>query len=129
MAQCSQCGSQNLEFKSGISQKNNRPWKGNKCLDCGNMDFIRQSTPTKAPNSPNRGNSAQNRPIVGHVCDPEKNASITSLALCKVMATAGAYNNINTPTSEERKQMFENVYSDFVDFRNRELSNKEESPF
>lgn len=41
MAQCSKCGSDNVVMKSGISQKSGKPWKGFKCQDCDNMDFVR----------------------------------------------------------------------------------------
>jgi DNA-directed RNA polymerase subunit RPC12/RpoP len=35
---CSQCGSE-TEFKSGVS-KSGKEWKGNRCVNCGHMDWV-----------------------------------------------------------------------------------------
>ena len=40
MAQCSKCGSGDMNYMSGISKKSNKPYAGNKCQSCGNMDFV-----------------------------------------------------------------------------------------
>lgn len=37
------CGSQAGEYKSGVSKKNGKPWKGWKCQTCGEMQFLRQN--------------------------------------------------------------------------------------
>lgn len=37
--QCA-CGSQDGEYKSGISKKNGKPWKGWKCKQCDQMQFM-----------------------------------------------------------------------------------------
>ncbi len=44
MAQCSVCGG-DTKLMAGVSQKNGKPWSGNKCLDkgCGNMDFLKSN--------------------------------------------------------------------------------------
>lgn len=55
--QC-QCGSQSGEYKQGISKKNNRPWKGWKCSQCGNMQFLKtdSQSPVMAQGGGNGGN-------------------------------------------------------------------------
>ena len=46
--QCQKCTSQDLgEVKSGISKKGN-PYKGRKCVTCGNFNFIPLSSDQKA---------------------------------------------------------------------------------
>lgn len=39
--QCTACGSSNGQLKNGTSNKTGKPWRGWKCLDCDNMDFLR----------------------------------------------------------------------------------------
>ena len=39
---CLKCGSENTEFKSGVSKKSGRPWAANRCNDCREMNWIRQ---------------------------------------------------------------------------------------
>lgn len=43
---CSKCGSESGQYKSGISKKTGRPWKGWKCSSCNEMTFL------KAENAP-----------------------------------------------------------------------------
>jgi len=38
--ECKSCGSQDGEYKNGVSKKNGRPWKGWKCSQCGEMIFV-----------------------------------------------------------------------------------------
>ena len=51
MAECLKCGSQSRTFKEGISKKNNRPWRGYKCDDCGDMVFLKTKAPQNASNA------------------------------------------------------------------------------
>ena len=39
--QCKACGSDVGEVRSGFSKKNNKPWKGFKCGECGEMTFMK----------------------------------------------------------------------------------------
>ena len=127
---CSKCGSTNQEQRSGFSKKNNKPWKGLKCLDCDNMDFLRdkatpkpQTTEFPPTNPPKKGNGE----VMTKADWAEKNAGIASLALCKVVAVAGGYAKDITDTDHDI--IFERVYNDYVNFRNRELPTKEEIGF
>ena len=45
------CGSQAGEYRSGISKKNNKPWKGWKCSQCGEMIFLKTEAPKAQPSS------------------------------------------------------------------------------
>lgn len=50
--QCVKCGCQDLEYKSGVSKKNGKPWAGWKCTNknCGEMTFENtKSAPMKSP--------------------------------------------------------------------------------
>ena len=35
------CGSQDGEYKSGVSKKNGKPYRGWKCNQCGDMQFLK----------------------------------------------------------------------------------------
>lgn len=41
--ECSKCQCQDGEYKSGISKKNGKPWRGWKCSSCGEMTFLKDS--------------------------------------------------------------------------------------
>jgi hypothetical protein len=48
------CGSQDGEYKSGISKKTGRPWKGWKCSGCSEMTFLRDNAqPSSNQSAPN----------------------------------------------------------------------------
>lgn len=49
--QC-KCGSQDGEYRQGVSKKNNKPWRGWKCSQCGEMQFLRSETPKTASTAP-----------------------------------------------------------------------------
>ena len=38
--QCNKCGSQNGQYKSGVRQKNGKPYRGFKCSILGEMSFM-----------------------------------------------------------------------------------------
>lgn len=63
---CSKCGSSNVELKSGVSKKNGREWKGYKCADCNNMDFLKTEKPKSAPVS--NGHSDAYKTMVMSYC-------------------------------------------------------------
>ncbi len=117
---CSKCGA-DTEFRQGISKKNNKPWQGNKCLDpeCGNMDFVRSNGNQRFQGTPQAPYQAPKLPTPQPVQKngKDREASIASLALCKVMARANAY----TLGKTERLEMLDAVYSDYITFRNRLL--------
>lgn len=58
MKACSKCGSDNTELKSGTSKKTGKPWKGYKCQDCDNMDFVKTEKLTVAAPSNGNGKSS-----------------------------------------------------------------------
>lgn len=37
---CSKCGSQDTQYKTGISKKNGKAWAGYKCNTCNGMTFV-----------------------------------------------------------------------------------------
>jgi hypothetical protein len=41
------CGSQSGEYKSGVSSKTGKPYKGWKCSACNLMTWIKDQTPSK----------------------------------------------------------------------------------
>ena len=48
MNPCSKCGSPTIQ-KSGVSQKTGKPYTGNKCTMCNNMDFPKRSFGNRQP--------------------------------------------------------------------------------
>jgi len=71
MAICSKCGSQEMEFKQGVSKKNGKPWKGYKCALCSNMDFIddpKPATPQKSPVAAGNGGFKGNSESIRAMC-------------------------------------------------------------
>ena len=44
------CGSQAGDYRSGISKKNGKPWKGWKCTQCGEMAWIRDNASASTAN-------------------------------------------------------------------------------
>lgn len=64
---CSKCGG-DTEYRQGVSQKNGKPWAGNKCLACNNMDFVKV-TPHPGGESASGG---QLRPKNGYSADKDR---------------------------------------------------------
>lgn len=126
---CSKCGSENQEFRKGVSKKNGKPWSGLKCLDCDNMDFVRQNTSPKPPKPEFAPINPPKKPTTKEGIDPkvwlEKDAKIGALAFIKTLGEAGAYKGM------DRKTMKEAVYDDYIFFKNREwpVEEKDDSPF
>lgn len=46
MQDCKKCGGA-TELREGISKKNGKPWKGYKCSQCGEMEFVKSYGPKK----------------------------------------------------------------------------------
>ena len=80
MAICSKCGSDNMEMRNGVSKKNGQAWSGFKCIDCGNMDFI------KTKKVENRAYTAPNSGISKPVTEQAKKEMLISYAKDVVVA-------------------------------------------
>lgn len=131
---CIKCG-QVAEFKEGISKKNGKPYQMYKCTnkECGFADFVKDErfkgskspTPNLAPSFGSKSQempvSVEKKPIIESMSKAdwaEKDASIASLALCKVKAVAGCYRDAdgNIMTCDE---VNEAIYEDYIFFFNR----------
>ena len=117
---CPQCNGL-MKYKKGISKKG-KPYEGWFCENksCGAIEWVdtpkKPQTPLKTQPDANKGHSNG----MSKQDWKAKDAGISALALCKIMAMAGVFDK----DKEEHDKMLEQIYSDYVSFKNRITPNE-----